>query len=239
MLCGVSAVCLDFGVHSPVAAHLHSHAIRLLLTGLLFAGTGSLVALTPIGRRSGAHLNPAVTLGFWLHRKVHPHDLAGYVIGQLAGGIAGAAVVLGLWQGRARSVGIGATHPGDGLNSLEAMLVEAGMTAALVLTILIFTSSPATMRWTPLVTWLLVATLVWQVANYTGTSLNPARSLGPAVVAPLLGVYWVYVVGPLIGAVLAVSINHYLPTRPPVTTKLFHDPKYPTTMATSVPVATS
>ena len=234
---GLSAVCLDFGSHSPIAAHLHSTSARLLLTGLLFPGVGSLVALSPIGRRSGAHLNPAVTLGFWCHRKVHPHDLAGYVVAQLVGALVGTAVVLGLWGARARSVTVGVTSPGHGLDGVEAMLVEAGMTAALVLVVLVFTSSASTMRWTPLVTWLLVAGFVWQVAPYTGTSLNPARSFGPAVIEPRFASFWVYVVGPLAGALLAVAVNHYLPTHPPVTTKLFHDPSYPTTMAASVPVA--
>ncbi|MGI8713160.1 MAG: hypothetical protein ACR2NR_08260 [Solirubrobacteraceae bacterium] len=61
---GLSAVFLDFGPSSPITPHLSSMSARLLLTGLLFAGTGSLVALSPIGRRSGAHLNPAVTVAF-------------------------------------------------------------------------------------------------------------------------------------------------------------------------------
>jgi len=57
---GLSAVFLDFGPSSPITPHVPSVSARLLLTGLLFAGTGSLVALSPIGRRSGAHLNPAL-----------------------------------------------------------------------------------------------------------------------------------------------------------------------------------
>ena len=73
----MSAVCLDFGPHSPLRGL--GSSVRLLLTGLLFAGTGSLLAISPLGRRSGAHLNPVVTLAFWTQRKVHPHDLAGYV----------------------------------------------------------------------------------------------------------------------------------------------------------------
>src|SRR5580692_7262434 len=71
---GLSAICLDFGAHGPIAAHVASHSLRLLITGLLFAGTGSLVAISPLGRRSGAHLNPVVTMAFWLRGNVHPHD---------------------------------------------------------------------------------------------------------------------------------------------------------------------
>jgi len=79
LLGGLSAVCLDFGPRSPLRGL--GSSVRLLLTGLLFAGTGSLLAISPLGRRSGAHLNPVVTLAFWTQRKVHPHDLAGYVGG--------------------------------------------------------------------------------------------------------------------------------------------------------------
>ena len=89
---GLSAVFLDFGAHSPIARDVPSHSLRLLITGLLFAGTGSLVALSPLGRLSGAHLNPAVTFAFWTQRKVHPHDLAGYVVAQILGALT--AVVL-------------------------------------------------------------------------------------------------------------------------------------------------
>jgi len=63
LLGGLSAVCLDFGPHTPLAALPGSP--RLLITGLLFAGTGSLLAISPLGRRSGAHLNPVVTLAFF------------------------------------------------------------------------------------------------------------------------------------------------------------------------------
>jgi len=69
LLGGLSAVCLDFGPHSPLRGL--GSSVRLLLTGLLFAGTGSLLAISPLGRRSGAHLNPVVTLAFWTQRKVH------------------------------------------------------------------------------------------------------------------------------------------------------------------------
>jgi len=110
LLGGLSAVCL--GPHSPRRGLTSS--FRLLLTGLLFAGTGSLLAISPLGRRSGAHLNPVVTLAFWTQRKVHPRDLAGYVGGQLLGAVLGTAAVAGLSGGEARAVHLGATAPGEG-----------------------------------------------------------------------------------------------------------------------------
>jgi len=235
LLGGLSAVCLDFGPHSPLRGL--SSSFRLLLTGLLFAGTGSLLAISPLGRRSGAHLNPVVTLAFWTQRKVHPHDLAGYVGGQLLGAVLGTAVVAGLWGGEARAVHLGATAPGRGLTRPAAMLVEAAMTAVLVLVLLLMTSSAQTARWTALVLWPVIAVLVWQGAPYTGTSLNPARSLGPALLAPLLGPYWVYVAGPLLGGAVAVGGFALLRDRQVLTAKLFHDPRYRSTLGTSLTVS--
>ncbi len=229
---GLSAVVVDFGAGSPVAHLLPATSPRLLLTGALFAGTGALVTVSPIGRRSGAHLNPAVTLGFWLTGHVHFHDLVGYVAGQLAGALVGAMALVAIWGRTAASVRDGVTQPATGLGEPRAAVIEALMTAALVLTILVFVSSTRTMRWTPLAVWAIVTVLVWQGAPYTGTSLNPARSLGPAAVAGDWHALWVYVAGPLTGAVLAVALNRLvLPDVIPLTAKLFHRPgDRPTTL---------
>lgn len=207
------------------------------MTGLLFAGAGSALAISPLGRRSGAHLNPVVTPAFWTQHKVHPHDVASYLAGQLLGAIAGTAVLGALWGPEAKAVHLGATAPGSGVSDGRAVLIEAAMTAVLVLVILLMTSSAATARWTPLVLWPLIATLVWQGAPYTGTSLNPARSLGPALLAPLLNPYWVYVAGPLLGGALAVAVFALARQRHVLTVKLFHDPRYTSTLASSLPVA--
>jgi aquaporin Z len=222
---GLSAVTLDFGAHSPVASLIPSHSLRLLLTGALFAGTGALIAISPLGRISGAHLNPAVSLAFWLSRKMHDHDVAAYVIAQCLGGVLGAGVVRFAWSDSA-SVGFGVTRPGPGIVPVAAAAIEAGMTAVLVLTILLFVSRMRTARWTPLAVWVVVAVLVWQGAPLTGTSLNPARSLGPAIVAMNLQNLWVYLVGPPVGALAAALLVMSRTQLRPVTAKLFHDPAY-------------
>jgi aquaporin Z len=232
---GLSAIFLDFGPTSPVAPHLPSASARLLLTGLLFAGTGSLVALSPIGRLSGAHLNPAVTIAFWTQGKVHPHDVAGYVIAQLFGALTATAFLRLAWGRSARVLHLGATQPGHGLDDPVAASLEAVMTASLVLMILFMTSSARTARWTPLGNWLLVAALVWRGAPYTGASLNPVRSLAPALLAPEIAHLWVYVVGPLAGALLAVAVFAAFRDTHTLTAKLFHDPRYASTMGSDLP----
>jgi len=198
---------------------------RLLLTGALFAGSGSLVAISPLGRISGAHLNPAVTLAFWLSGKVHRHDLVAYWLAQCLGALLGAILLRAAWPDFA-TVGYGVTQPAASFPQPAAAAMEAGMTALLVLTILIFVSRMRTARWTPLAVWVVVTLLVWQGAPHTGTSLNPARSLGPALVAGSLKALWVYLVGPPLGAVLATGLVVAVMDLRPVTAKLFHDPRY-------------
>ena len=104
LLAGLSAVCFDFGPASPLR-HLGTSP-RLLVTGLLFAGAGSLIAISPLGRRSGAHLNPVVTLAFWTQGKVHVHDVAGYILSQLVGAVLGTAAVALLWRSQATAIHI-------------------------------------------------------------------------------------------------------------------------------------
>jgi aquaporin Z len=232
---GLSAVVLDFAADSPVARVIPSQSVRLLLTGALFACTGSLVAISPLGRRSGGHINPCVTLAFWCMRKVHPHDLIAYVVAQVLGALAGAALVKLAWGMQAVSVDLGVTLPHSGMSPVDAFIVEAGMTALLVLTIYVFVSSMRTARWTPLAVFVLVTVLVWQVAPYTGTSLNPARSLAPALVAPDLRQLWVYIVGPIAGALIAAAGWLLVARRDVVTAKLFHDPAYPSVLGCTLP----
>src|SRR6266498_3467079 len=99
ILGGLSVVCFVFGRGSPVTSILPSHSARLLVTGLLFSACNSLLAVSPLGRLSGAHLNPAVTLAFRVLGRVSAQDVSGYIVAQVLG-----AVAVGLaWRRR---------HPG-------------------------------------------------------------------------------------------------------------------------------
>src|SRR5271156_457431 len=179
---GLSAVVFDFGEGLPMSQWIPDHSLRLLITGFCFAGTGSLVAISPLGRLSGAHINPSVSLAFWLNGKMRFADFAGYVLGQILGGMTGAAMLAGVWKKHAASVHNGMTLPGAGWALWQVFSAEVALTALLVLLIFIFVSSRRLMRWTPLMTWIVVAMMVWLEAPVSGTSLNTARSFGPALV---------------------------------------------------------
>ncbi len=225
---GLSAVIFNFGEGLPMEQLIPNQSMRLLITGLLFAGSGSLVAISPLGKLSGAHINPAVSLAFWAQGKMHHHDIGGYILGQFLGAIAGSVLLVTVWGGYAASVNNGITLPGAGYSFWAVFLAEVGMTFLLVLSIFIFVSSRRLMRWTPLMTWLLVASMVWLVAPVSGTSLNPARSFGPAFVAWFWQDQWLYWIAPPLGSLLAVSAFRLLAfgERELLTAKLFHVPHY-------------
>lgn len=236
LLGGLSAVALNFGRGSTVAAYVPSISLRLLITGMMFAATGSLIAVSPLGRRSGAHLNPAVTFAFWASGLVHPLDLAGYVVAQCLGAIGGTALLRLAWGQTAVSIRDGMTLPGHQVGPAATIGIEALMTGALVLTILLFVSSARTARWTPLAVWAVISILVWRGATHTGTSLNPARSLGPAVIACNFHEYGLYVAGPLAGALAAVLLLRVAPLElEPLTAKLFHHPADPSIFKSALP----
>jgi aquaporin Z len=236
LLGGTTAVVIGFAPHSPLPEHLHALHWRLLVTGLLFAGAGSLVTISPLGRRSGAHLNPAMTLAFWLDKHVHWHDLVGYVAAQFVGALGGASLAVLLWRHTDTRLPVhyATTTPGSGVALWTAFVVEAAMTAALVLLVFAFVASPLTARWTPLAVWILVAVLVDWAAPTTGTSLNPARTFGPDLLATDWRGFWVYVVAPCAGAAVAVLVWHVVPGRV-LTAKLFHDSRYASTLRTHLP----
>src|SRR5947209_16971396 len=138
LFAGVSAVVFDFGAGSPLAQVLPDAGIRWLITGLLFAGCGTLVAISPLGKLSGGHINPAVSLAFWKQGKMHHFDLGGYILGQLLGAIVVSLLVVLVWGGHAASVGYGTTMPGAVYPLWIVFLAEVSLTCLLVFSIFLF-----------------------------------------------------------------------------------------------------
>jgi aquaporin Z len=205
---GVSLVILDFGAGSRVAAALPSPLLRRIVTGFGFGAVGALIAVSPLGRISGAHINPVVTGAFWLKGTVHGRLALAYVVAQLAGATLGAAPLL-LWGRMGASVRFGATLPGTGFGPAGALLGETLTTAAMVLALFVFLGHKRLRRFTPLLFPFLYAVMVAVEAPVSGTSTNPARTLGPAIVAGAWRGWWVYWVGPAAGAALAVGAHTF------------------------------
>jgi aquaporin Z len=205
---GVSLVILDFGAGSPVAGALPAAGLRRLLTGFGFGAVGALIAVSPIGKVSGAHINPVVTLAFWLKRAMGGRLALGYVAAQLAGAVVGALPLLA-WGRMGESVRFGGTYPGPGYGAGGALLGEVVTTAALVLGLFVFVGHARLRPFTPLLFPVLYAVMVYVEAPVSGTSTNPARSLGPEVIAGVWDGFWVYVAGPVLGALLGTGTHAF------------------------------
>jgi aquaporin Z len=226
---------LALGDGSPVAEALPGRGARFLALGAMVGPCIALIAISPLGRLSGAHVNPAVTLGFWVLGRVGLPDLVGYVAAQLLGGLAGALLGRLLLPGRiAESIGGAVTHPTISIPG--AIALEAGMTAALLVLVFGFVSSERLARWTPLALIPLLTAIIWLGSPWTGASLNPARSEGPAVAFGDLLDLWLYFVAPVAGALVVAGLWRLRGGAPrPKTAKLFHDCRYPCVFATELP----
>ena len=120
VLVGLSLVILMFGTDTPMARLIPSEGLRRLITGFFFGTTGACIALSPVGKVSGAHINPAVTLAFRLMGKLDLRTTLGYIGAQLIGAVVGSLPLL-LWGAMGKSVAFGATLPGPGCHSLDGV----------------------------------------------------------------------------------------------------------------------
>ena len=220
VLVGLSLVILMFGEGSPIPGVLPSEGWRRLITGFLFGTTGALIALSPVGKRSGAHINPIVTLAFRLMGKLDLRTSLGYVVAQLAGAILGSVPLLA-WGAMGRSVSFGATFPGEGYSVGAVLLGEVITTFAMVTLLCVFLGFRRIRPFTPAIFPILYAVMVYAESPISGTSTNPARSLGPAVISGQWEGWWIYWVGPVIGSVAACVACSALAKRITVA-KLYH-----------------
>ncbi|PZX46990.1 aquaporin Z [Algoriphagus chordae] len=192
--------------------------------GIGFVGVALAFGLTvltmayAIGHISGCHLNPAVTIGLWVGGRFESKDVIGYVIAQVLGGLAGAAILYVIATGKAgvdlggfASNGYGEASPG-GYNMVSALVTEVVMTF-MFLTIILgstYPKSPAGFAGIAIGLCLVLIHLI--SIPVTNTSVNPARSTSQAIFAG--GIYlqqlWLFWLAPIVGAVLAGVVYKYL-----------------------------
>ena len=165
-----------------------------------------------MGTVSGAHLNPAVTLAFAVRRNFPWRRVPGYVLAQMVGGIAAALFLRAMFG----TVGmLGATAPGSGVGGGTALAMEVVLTAGLVNTILGTASGARNIGTNGAIAvggYIALAGL-W-AAPISGASMNPVRSLAPDLVRGDFGTTWIYVVGPVVGALIGVGFEWILKGKP-------------------------
>lgn len=192
---------------SPVVRAIPSDDVRRVLMGVAMGLTAIAIIHSPWGRRSGAQMNPAVTLTFYRLGKSAPRDAAAYVLAQFIGGAAG--VLLAAWMLgpplAAPGVMYVVTVPGMA-GVAAAFVVELGISAIMMTMVLHATSSGRWKRYTGVMAGGLVASFIIVTAPVSGMSMNPARTVASALVANHWMSVWIYFSAPLAGMLLAAEI---------------------------------
>lgn len=176
----------------------------LVIIGFGF-GLGLFVAIQAFGAISGGHFNPAVTVAAVLDGRLDPMTGVGYVVSQLIGGIAAAAFILTMASQTAVAGTV--TLPGNGINDIQAVIIETVFTAIFIAVIL--TSTKRTPTYAPFAIPLTLLVIHFALVPFTGSSVNPARSIASAVIGAKLDSLWVYIVAPIIGAAIGWAAYRY------------------------------
>jgi aquaporin Z len=211
-LCLVMVVALTTTVilfHSDawLVRHLPDPVIRRFLTGIVMGLTAITFTYSPWGMRSGAHLNPVLTLTFFRLGKVNREDTLFYILAQFIGGISGVlltAFFLGSLVSDP-SVRYATTVPGIHGVGL-AFVAELAISFGLMLMVLSVSNSPNLMRFTGVFAGILIAFYITIEAPLSGMSMNPARTLASALPAQVWTGLWIYFTAPLLGMLLAAEV---------------------------------
>jgi aquaporin Z len=202
---GLNIVIFNWGEGSLMVQWIPSTLARTILTGFMFGCVGCIVSLTAVGRISGAHINPAVSIAFWLRGKMHTNVMIGYIIGQMIGAVAGCFPLLLIWGKQGSSIQYGITLPGkNGVG--HAFLSEVLATACLIFYLYIFIGRKKLRNYTPYGIPILYSILNIFFAAPSGDSTNPARSFGPAVIAVNFSYYWLYWTAPITGVLIITAL---------------------------------
>ena len=192
--------------HSSLNQLLPNPVVRRVLIGVAMGLTAIGIIYSPWGKRSGAHLNPAVTVTFFRLGKIQGLDALFYVLAQFAGGLIGLLVA-------SLALGMAIEHPtinyvvtvpgleGTGI----AFAAEAWISFCLMLVVLIVSNQTKLNAWTGVFAGVLVAIYIAIEAPLSGMSMNPARSFASALPAHLWTDFWVYLTAPFFGMLLAAE----------------------------------
>ena len=167
------------------------------------------------GPVSGAHFNPAVTIGLWVTKRFPGKEVVPYILAQCIGAIIGSLTVLALFAGTIDNTGAPGVNPAYGVG--PAFLAEAVGTFILMIAIMgIAVDKRAPAGWAGMVIGLIVAGVIITMGPVSGQGINPARSLGPILTNAIagntagLGELWIYMIAPIVGAVLAAFVYNFV-----------------------------
>jgi aquaporin Z len=207
MISACAFAVLLFHPASPVTQGIQTEVIRRMLMGVAMGSTAVALIFSPLGKRSGAHFNPSVTLTFLRLGKIRAWDAVFYILFQFAGGIAVVVIaseLLGMLISH-QSVNYAATLPGP-KGPATAFVAELTITFILMTVILTVSNTKQLDRWTGLFAGALVAIYISIESPLSGMSMNPARTFGSAFGAHQFTSLWIYFTAPPLGMLLAAEV---------------------------------
>ncbi len=193
--------------NSPIHQAIADPLLRRFLIAVIIGLTAMSIVYSPLGMRSGAHLNPSVTLTFWRLKKIRTIDACFYILAQALGAILGiwfAGILLGMAIANP-AVNYIATVPSSA-GELIAFLVEFILSLGMMTLILNVSNHPKLSQLTGLFAGMLLVIYITIAAPISGMSMNPARSLGSAIPAQAWSGFWIYCVAPPLGMIFASEI---------------------------------
>ncbi|MDP1797974.1 MAG: aquaporin [Planctomycetaceae bacterium] len=195
---------------SPVQEWIGNPVLRRILMGMAMGGTAMSIVYSPWGQRSGAHLNPSLTLTFYRLGKVAPWDAAFYAVFQLLGGLTGVLMMSLIARQSLADPAINyvVTVPGPAGFS-AAWVAEFSMSFVQMFVVLCVSNSRAA-RWTGVVAGVLVAFNICLFGSLSGMSMNPARTLASAIPAQVWHGVWIYLSAPPFAMLLAAEFYRWL-----------------------------
>lgn len=196
VLCGTGAIVINDVTNGSVTNLGIALAFGLIVTAMIYV----------FGSTSGAHINPAVSIAFVFTDYFEKKHLAGYIAAQLIGALIASGIIKMLFQ---QHQTLGATLPSNSWQ--EAFILELILTYILMLVILVFSQSKSFSKFTGLAVGATVGLEAYFAGPMTGASMNPARSIAPAIVSGDITHLWIYIVAPILGAILA-SITYRVKT---------------------------
>jgi aquaporin Z len=207
---------------------ISSAAVRRLLMGIAMGTTAIFIIHSPMGKRSGAHFNPAISLTYFRLGKMVKWDAVFYIIFQFLGGILGVGIAaLFLWNSISTpQVDYAVTVPGPA-GTAAAFLAEFFMASLLMAVVLWTSNRPPLAQYTSHLVGILIAVYILLFAPISGFSINPARTTGSAVFAGVWTAGWLYFVAPVLGMLCSAEIYlHIFGSEGVLCAKLHPDPEY-------------
>ena len=181
-------------------------------------GLTVMICIYLFGKISGAHYNPAVTIGLLVTKNISLIDSIYYIVAQCIGATLGSVLLIACLGMQAVTVGgLGATAPGLGVSYMQAMLAECIGTFFLMLVVMgVAVDKKAEPGFAGISIGMTVATVIVVLGAFTGASINPARTFGPYLMDMILGgqnlwgLFPIYLIGPIVGAILAAFVYTYI-----------------------------